>query len=268
PREDVRMELLTPNGRTQHSPSRGDAHNFTVKGCDREVEDAAWHYPQSPVQELRNLIRFDWNAMDGWFEEDEEVFVHPHDPYTRIDILHSARHVEIEVNGVKIADTHRPTLLFETYLPTRYYIPKLDVRMDLLTPTDTVTGCAYKGFGEYWSADAGGEKIKDLAWSYKTPLPENVKIAGLVAFYNERTDIILDGERQTRPKTKFSSPQLLTGARRPRKWSIECRKLLFQAPCSHVDGEFPTVERHVRGLPCRQDGEVRSEELPWRQVVR
>jgi len=105
---------------------------------------------------------------------------------------------------VKIVDTHRPTLLFETSLPTRYYIPKLDVRMDLLIPTDTVTGCAYKGFAEYWSVDAGGETVKDLAWSYKTPLPENVKIAGLVAFYNERADLIVDGERQARPKTKFS----------------------------------------------------------------
>ena len=204
PREDVRMDLLTPNGRTQHSPSRGDAHHFTVKTRGRVAEDAAWHYPESPVEELRNLFRFDWNAMDGWFEEDEEVFVHPHDPYTRIDILHSSRHVEVEVNGVKIADTRCPTLLFETKLPARFYIPKLDVRMDLLTPTDTVTGCAYKGFAQYWSVDAGGETIKDLAWSYKTPLPENVKIAGLIAFYNERADFIVDGERQARPKTKFS----------------------------------------------------------------
>ena len=204
PREDVRMELLTPNGHKRHSPSRGDAHNFTVKGGDREVEDAAWHYPESPIEELRDLIRFEWDAMDGWFEEDEEVFVHPHDPYTRIDVLHSSLHVEVEVNGVKIADTQRPTLLFETRLPTRYYIPKLDVRMDLLIPTDTVTGCAYKGFAKYWSVRAGGEIVKDLVWSYKTPLPENVKIAGLVAFYNERADFIVDGKRQTRPKTKFS----------------------------------------------------------------
>src|SRR5215813_466240 len=171
PREDVRMELLTLNGHTQHSPSRGDAHKFTVNGGNHEVEDAAWHYPESPVEGLRDLIRLDWNAMDGWFEEDEEVFVHPHDPYTRIDILHSSRHVEVEVNGVKIADTHRPTMLFETRLPARYYIPKLDVRMDLLIPTDTVTGCAYKGFAQYWSIDAGGQIVKDLAWSYKTPLP-------------------------------------------------------------------------------------------------
>jgi len=204
PRADVRLELLTPSGHTQRSPSRGDAHKFTVKGGDREVEDAAWHYPESPVEELRDLIRFDWDAMDRWFEEDEEVYVHPHDPYKRIDILHSSRHVEVELNGVKIADTHRPTLLFETSLPTRYYIPKLDVRMDLLTPTDTVTGCAYKGFAEYWSVDAGGETFKDLAWSYKTPFPEHAKIAGLIAFYNERADLIVDGERLARPKTKFS----------------------------------------------------------------
>ena len=202
PREDVRKELLTPNGHTRRSPSRGDAQYFNVKGS--EFEDAAWHYPESPVEALRDLIRFEWNAMDGWFEEDEEVFVHPHDPYTRIDILHSSRHVEVEVNGVKIADTHRPTLLFETRLPARYYIPKLDVRMDLLTPTDTVTGCAYKGFAEYWSINAGGKTFKDFAWSYKTPLPENVKIAGLVAFYNEQADFIVDSERQARPKTKFS----------------------------------------------------------------
>ena len=204
PREDVRMHLLTPNGNIQHSPSRGEAHNFTVKVRDRESVDAAWHYPESPVAELRDLIRFDWNSMDGWFEEDEEVFVHPHDPYTRIDILHSSRHIEVEVNGIKIADTRRPTLLFETRLPTRYYIPKLEVRMDLLIPSDTVTGCAYKGFAQYWSVEAGGKTIRDLAWSYRTPLPDNVKIAGLIAFYNERADFIVDGERQARPKTKFS----------------------------------------------------------------
>jgi uncharacterized protein (DUF427 family) len=204
PLKDIRMELLTPNGHTQRSPSQGEAHNFTVKGGKREVEDAAWHYPDSPVEELRDLVRFDWNAMDGWFEEDEEVFVHPHNPYSRIDILQSSRHVEVEVNGVKVADTHRPTLLFETNLPTRYYIPKLDVRMDLLVPTETVTGCAYKGFARYWSVNAGGEEVKDLAWSYMTPLPENVKIAGLVAFYDERADLIVDGVRQARPKTQFS----------------------------------------------------------------
>jgi uncharacterized protein (DUF427 family) len=204
PQSDVRMELLAPNGHTRRSPSRGEAQNFTVKGGDREVEDAAWHYPESPIEELRGLIRFDWEAMDAWFEEDEEVFVHPHDPYKRIDILRSSRHVEVEVNGVKIAETRSPTLLFETGLPTRYYIPKVDVRMDLLAPTETASGCAYKGFAEYWSVEADGQTFADLAWWYRTPLPEAVKIAGLVAFYNEKVDLIVDGERLERPKTHFS----------------------------------------------------------------
>jgi uncharacterized protein (DUF427 family) len=204
PQSDVRMELLTPNGHTRRSPSRGDAYSFTVKGGDREVEDAAWHYPEAPIEELRGLIRFDWAAMDAWFEEDEEVFVHPRDPYTRVDILYSSRHVQVEVNGVKVADTHRPTLLFETGLPPRYYIPKVDVRTDLLTSTASTTGCPYKGFARYWSVEAGGETFEDLAWSYPTPLPEAVKIAGLVAFYNEKVDLMVDGERLERPRTKFS----------------------------------------------------------------
>jgi uncharacterized protein (DUF427 family) len=204
PEADVRMDVLIPNGHTRHSPSRGDAVNFTVKAGDRQVEDAAWHYPDSPVEELRGLIRFDWDAMDGWFEEDEQVYVHPHDPYKRIDILHSSRHVEVEVNGVKVAETRSPTLLFETGLPPRYYIPKVDVRMDLLTPTETTTGCAYKGFANYWSVQAGGDTLDDLAWWYRTPLPEAVKIAGLVAFFNEKVDLIVDGERLARPKTHFS----------------------------------------------------------------
>jgi uncharacterized protein (DUF427 family) len=122
PAEDVRTELLTPNGQTRHSTSRGDAHQFTVKGGDREAEDAAWHYPESPVEELRGLIRFDWDAMDGWFEEDEEVFVHPHDPYSH---RHPAQLAPRASRGerVTVADTHQPTLLFETGLPTRYTSP-------------------------------------------------------------------------------------------------------------------------------------------------
>jgi uncharacterized protein (DUF427 family) len=203
PREDVRMELLTPNGHTRRSPSRGDAHNFTVKGGDREAEDAAWHYPESPVEALRDLIRFDWNAMDGSRRTRRSSSTHT--TRTRASTSCTAPGTSrSRLTALKIADTHQPTLLFETRLPTRYCMPKLDVRMDLLIPADTVTGCAYKGFAEYWSVDAGGETVKDLAWSYKTPLPENVKIAGLVAFYNERADLIVDGERQARPKTKFS----------------------------------------------------------------
>jgi uncharacterized protein (DUF427 family) len=150
---------------------------------------------------LRGLVKLDWASLDAWFEEDEEVFTHPRDPYTRVDILPSSRHVRVELGGQVVAESASPRLLFETGLPTRYYLPRTHVRMDLLTPTDSESHCPYKGQAEYWSF---GRELPDVAWSYRTPLPESEKIAGLVAFYNERADIVVDGVLQERPVTKFS----------------------------------------------------------------
>ena len=199
PLADVRAELR-PDGGTVHSPSRGDARTLTVVAGGREAEGAAWRYEDSPIEALRDLVRLDWAAMDAWFEEDEEVFTHPRDPYTRVDILASSRHVRIEVGGETLAESASPRLLFETGLPVRYYLPKTHVRMDLLTPTETATHCPYKGQAEYWSVNGR----VDLAWSYPTPLPESQKVAGLIAFYNEKVDIFVDGEREERPVTPFS----------------------------------------------------------------
>jgi uncharacterized protein (DUF427 family) len=204
PAEDVRLDLLAPDGGTKHSPSRGEGRTFTVKVGDREAPGAALRYEDSPIEELRDLVRFEWDAMDGWFEEDEEVFTHPRDPYSRVDILPSSRHVRVEVDGVTVADSTGPRLLFETGLPVRYYLPKTHVRMDLLERSDTVTHCPYKGSAEYWSIKAGSDVHKDLVWSYRTPLPESQKVAGLMAFYNEKLDIYVDGVLQERPKTPFS----------------------------------------------------------------
>jgi uncharacterized protein (DUF427 family) len=142
--------------------------------------------------------------MDAWFEEDEEVFVHPRSPYTRIDALASSRHVEVIVNGVTVADSTHPTLLFETGLPTRYYLPKVDVRLDLLRESSATSACPYKGFARYWSVDTGSGVAEDVGWSYPTPLRESEQVAGLVCFYNERVDLRVDGELQERPKTPFS----------------------------------------------------------------
>jgi uncharacterized protein (DUF427 family) len=204
PVEDVRTELLEADGGFVHSPSRGNGHTFTLRAGGKELAAAAMRYRESPLEELRDAIRLDWDAMDAWFEEDEQVFTHPRDPYTRVDILPSSRHVRVEVDGVTVAETAKPTLLFETGLPTRFYLPKTHVRMDLLTPTDTVSHCPYKGQAEYWSVRAGDAVHADLAWSYRTPLPESQKIAGLISFYNEKVDIFVDGVLQERPKTKFS----------------------------------------------------------------
>src|SRR4051812_7312678 len=205
PLADVRTELLEPDDSDPvHSPSRGDGRTYTVRAGGQEAPRAALRYEDSPIEELRDLIRLDWDAMDAWFEEDEEVSTHPRDPYTRVDVLRSSRHVRIEVDGITIAESSSPTLLFETGLPTRYYLPKTHVRLDLLVPSDTQSHCPYKGQAEWFSVRAGGRVHDDLAWSYRTPLRESQPIAGLVAFYDEKVDVFVDGVPQERPRTKFS----------------------------------------------------------------
>ncbi|MGZ6951553.1 MAG: DUF427 domain-containing protein [Acidimicrobiia bacterium] len=203
PIADVRTELLEPTATVTHSPSRGDASHFTVVTPRGRAVDAARRYPDSSIEELRDLVRFDFDAMQ-WFEEDEEIFVHPRNPTTRIDILDSSRHVEVRINGVTVADSHRPRLLFETGLPTRYYLPKVDVRMDLLEATSRESACPYKGTARYWSVRVDDELVADVAWSYPTPLRESERIAGLVCFFNERVDLVVDGVPRERPTTKFS----------------------------------------------------------------
>ncbi len=142
--------------------------------------------------------------MKHWFEEDVEVFFHARDPHTRIDILQSSRHIEVMIDGVKVADSHQPRLLFETGLPVRYYLPKTDVRLDLLVPSDTHTACPYKGTAEYWHVRKDDGLAEDIVWSYPTPVPESMQIAGYLSFYNEKVDIRVDGQLEARPKTHFS----------------------------------------------------------------
>lgn len=204
PRPDVLDGALVPTGETAHSPSRGDASVLTVVGGGKEAAGAARIHADSPFPELRDAVAFDWGAMDHWFEEDEEVYVHARDPYTRVDILRSSRDVRVEVAGVVVARSDRPSFLFETGLPVRTYLPKTDVRMDLLVPSATVTRCPYKGTAEYWDVVIDGERHTDFAWSYPFPTAESAKIAGLVAFYDEKVDTFVDGERRERPRSPFS----------------------------------------------------------------
>ncbi len=119
----------------------------------------------------------------------------------QITITPSESHVEITLHGEKLAETDRAVLLAETGLPTRYYIPRQDVRTGLLRPTATQTRCPFKGQASYWSAEVGGEVHADLVWSYETPIPEAAQIAGLMCFYSERVEITVDGQRQPPPKT-------------------------------------------------------------------
>src|SRR5947199_4718504 len=186
PADDVRTELLHADGAVAHSANRGDGERFTVRAGGREARGAAERYESAVIDPRQATIRLKWQAMDAWFEEDEEVFTHPRDPYTRVDILASSRHVRVEVDGTAIAESTSPRLLFETGLPVRFYLPKTHVRMDLLQLSDKVTHCPYKGHAESWSVRVGDRVYEHHAWSYPTPLPESQKIAGLIAFYNEK----------------------------------------------------------------------------------
>lgn len=206
PEEDVRMDLLEATDHTTHCPFKGDASYWSVKAGDRVAENAAWGYPR-PLEgcpPISGYLAFYWNAMDSWLEEDEEVFVHPRDPYHRVDVLQSSRHVRVTVNGEVVAETQRPKVLFETALPPRYYIPPEDVRTDLLTPTDRHTGCPYKGAASYWSVEAGGEVVENLVWGYPKPITAVEKIRDHLCFFNEKVDLEVDGEAQPRPRTQWS----------------------------------------------------------------
>lgn len=203
PLADVRASLVA-TGMTEHSPSRGDAELYDVKVGSATAAGAARRYPTSPLPEIRDAVHIDWDTMDEWLEEDDPVYTHPRDPHTRVDILPSSRHVEVVVSGVTIADSHHPSILFETGLPPRYYLPLPDVRMDLLRPSTSSSHCPYKGTASYWSVEAGGERFEDLVWIYRTPLPESQKIAGLACFYNEKVQLVIDGQVQEQPRTHFS----------------------------------------------------------------
>ncbi|MEU7630737.1 DUF427 domain-containing protein [Nocardia sp. NPDC049220] len=203
PVADLRAKL-EPSGTTRHSPSRGDATGYDVIVDGTAAGGAALRYLDSPLTELRDLVRLEWSAMDEWFEEDEPVYVHPRSPYSRVDILASSRHVRVEIDGTTVADSHSPRILFETGLPPRYYLPMTDVRMDLLHPSATHSSCPYKGTADYWTVRIDDKEYLDYVWGYRTPLPESQKVAGLTCFYNEKVDIYLDGELQERPRTPFN----------------------------------------------------------------
>ncbi|MGH7263456.1 MAG: DUF427 domain-containing protein [Candidatus Rokuibacteriota bacterium] len=207
PQDDVRMELLVPTGHATHDPRTGGAIHWSVVAGGRTAENAAWSHPTPPADgpTLEGYVAFDWPKMDAWFEEDDEVYVHARDPYKRVDVLHSSRHVSVVVADEVVADTGRPRLLFETGLPTRYYIPKPDVRMDLLVPSATETRCPYKGVASYYSVQVGGRLVEDIAWYYRHPIPECARIENLACFFNERVDALyVDGELQPRPRTRWS----------------------------------------------------------------
>lgn len=201
PVADVRTEFLRDEDhaqRVQFGPSR--TFSLVAPGHEHASAVRVFDDGDGPVA---GLVRIDCDQL-SWFEEDEPIYGHPRNPYARVDALRSHRHVTASLNGVTLADTTTPVLLFETGLPTRYYVDKTDVRFEHLEPSKTSTLCPYKGVTtEYWSVRTGHDVHADLAWCYHYPLPAVGAIAGMVAFYDEKVDVTVDGVPQPRPSTHF-----------------------------------------------------------------
>jgi uncharacterized protein (DUF427 family) len=170
---------------------------WSVHGGRRRVDRGAYKNTEFP--ELAGHVTFSWDELD-WYEEDEQVFAHARPPNHRVDSIRSSRRVEVYIKGERIANSTRPVVLFETGLPTRFYLPYEDLRMDLLTASNTVSYCPYKGRARYWSHP----EVPDAAWSYPDPIPENPKIRDLVSFYNEKVDVVIDGVPAERPDSPFA----------------------------------------------------------------
>lgn len=192
PRADVRMDLLEPTNHRTRCPYKGEASYWNLNVGGRTVDNAVWSYEQ-PIEEVAPIaqaLAFYWDKVDHWFEEDEEIFGHPRDPFHRVDVRPSSREVRVLFNGETIARTRHGLFLFETGLPTRYYIPAADVRMELLTPSRTSTICPYKGHASYWSLQVADRAAADAAWAYMDPLPDCPRIKGHLCFYPQKVDRI------------------------------------------------------------------------------
>ncbi|MBW0018845.1 MAG: DUF427 domain-containing protein [Mycobacterium sp.] len=203
PLTDVRAEFLRDEDHPQ-KVQLGPSRLHSLVGGGQTHPSAARVFDADGDGPVAGTVRFDWDSL-RWFEEDEPIYGHPRNPYTRVDALRSHRHVRVELDGLPLADARSAVLLFETGLPTRYYIDPTDIAFEHLEPSPTQSLCPYKGVtSDYWSVRVGDTVHQDLAWTYHYPLPAVAAIANLIAFYNEKVDIIIDSTRLDRPRTKFS----------------------------------------------------------------
>jgi uncharacterized protein (DUF427 family) len=196
PEADLDASAFEPSEHTTHCPFKGDASYRTLRVGNRVVENALWAYPD-PSPDARWLAGYAslyWRAADAWYDEDEQVFAHLTDPYTRVDVRRTSRHLQILAGDEVVAETRRATVLTETGLPARWYFSPDDVRVPL-EPTGSRTRCPYKGEAHYWTAQLpGGRELRDAFWGYPEPLPESSRVAGLVSTAHEELTVLVDGQ--------------------------------------------------------------------------
>ncbi len=196
PLDDVLVDLQ-PSGETREIAGVGvvDVHDLLL-GNGRMIRPAIVPDVSCDVA-VQGRVRFDFDAVDRWFEEDLEVFSEPRNPYVRVDALPSSRHVKISHAGEVVAETTKPVLLFETGVSTRFYVPAVHVRLDFLTRSDRSSSCPYKGFASYYSITVRRNELENSAWTYQSPFSSVTAIAGMICFYTNRLVVEVDGVRVT-----------------------------------------------------------------------
>jgi uncharacterized protein (DUF427 family) len=194
PVSDIEQGALQPTDRVTTHPDLGRTAWFDVVGRDGEVaKRGAWQHvdPPAPAAALRGTVAFAWRAMDAFYEEDERILGHAADPYHRIDIRRTSRHLVVRDGDELVADTHAPLVLYESGFAPRWYVPRADIVADALEPVEGQTFCPYKGLASYYNV---GE-ARTAAWSYRSPFGEVERITDLVSFYPEKVTITIDGEK-------------------------------------------------------------------------
>ncbi len=188
----VAVGRLQASATRSHCPRKGEAGYWNLVIGERRADDAVWSYrqPLPAAAAIAGHYAFLWGALDSVWHEEQQLLAHPRNPFVRIDTLETARRVVVRAGGQVLADSGRAVLLFETGLPVRYYLPRADVAMDLLTPSPSRSVCPYKGEAGYFSAEVAGRRLEDLAWTYEAPFAEVALIRDRICFYPDRVDSI------------------------------------------------------------------------------
>jgi uncharacterized protein (DUF427 family) len=254
PADDVRLDLLEASDWTTESPYKGVATYFHVRAGDRLAESAAWTYldPKPGSPDTRGYYSFDWHGMDAWYEEDERIHAHARDPYRRVDAIPSSRHVEVRVGGEVVAETRRPVVLLETELVPRWYVPKADVRLDLLVPSETYSLCPYKGRAAYYSVRLGDTVHEDAAWYYRHPLADVQSVENHLCFWQERddTEIRVDGSLvEPPPRRQDGDGGELIGGTRRLFFSVPAPASMAGRKPGELQHDFARPNRRAEGPP-------------------
>ena len=193
PKADVADTVLAATERVTEHPELGATAWYAVRHGDHEAARGAWEHTDLPAfaSILADRVAFAWHAMDGFYEEDERILGHAADPYHRIDIRQTSRHLVVRDGDEVVAETHRPLVLFESGFAPRWYVPRDDVVDSVLTPVSRQTFCPYKGLCDYYDVGDAGR----AAWSYRDAYREVDRIEGLISFEPDKVAVTIDGER-------------------------------------------------------------------------